>query len=332
MDPYQNQDDPAQENRIQEDPIRENFIQEDPAQTRRLLRRAFSRLGWAAFALMGVTQLLAAVFAVAVLFAAPQWMASPWYSWLLSYLPLYLAAFPIFWLMVRRMPSQRPGGSLEVSPGQVARLVLLCLGATYALNYVSLFINFLIGLAKGAPVINPLAEITGDPLSTFLFAGLVAPIMEEVIFRKILLDRLLPYGETFAVYGTAFLFALFHANLSQLLYAFVLGAIFALLTLRTGGIRLSALLHIIINNIGAFLLPYVLGLLPQSLSEGMAYAVTGGLVLVGAVLWRFMPKAGPAPAPQPLTPGEKRRAFLLNPGMLAYIILIVILIALVTMV
>lgn len=299
---------------------------EDQHQLKRRMKWTFSQLGWAVFMLMLLAQVGAGLLAVVGMLAAPGMMGSPWGIWLLSYLPLYLLAFPIFCLMLKKVPAQQPrDGAGPLGAGTLVKLLFLCLGVTYALNYLSLGINGLIGLLKGSPVMNPLAEMVMEPLSTFLFVGLIAPVMEEVIFRRLLLNRLLPFGERVAVYGTAFLFALFHANLSQLFYAFVLGLIFARVTLHTGGIRTTVLLHIVLNNIGSLLIPSLHGLLPEKIGMLVIYLLTLVLIVVGAVVWRRLPRNSLAPSSLPFTPQEQRRIFVRNPGMIAYLILILLL-------
>ena len=50
-----------------------------------------------------------------------------------------------------------------------------------------------------------------------------------------------------AIITTAILFGLFHANFSQFFYAVALGMIFAYVTLKTGTIKYSIILHIVVN-------------------------------------------------------------------------------------
>lgn len=65
-------------------------------------------------------------------------------------------------------------------------------------------------------------------MGLFLYAG-VSAVSEEVVFRFLLYNRLLrscgrvPY----AVFGSAFLFAAYHGNMVQNIYAFVLGLLIA---------------------------------------------------------------------------------------------------------
>ena len=108
---------------------------EPPSFSPKPYRKAVSRLGWGAFTLMLLTQVLAV--GMMYLFAAimpPAFLASSWYAWMLTYLPLYLVAFPIFWFMVRRLPAIQPEKKASCTPATFCKLVILCLGITYLLN------------------------------------------------------------------------------------------------------------------------------------------------------------------------------------------------------
>ena len=63
---------------------------------------------------------------------------------------------------------------------------------------------------------------------------LCAPVAEELIFRKLLIDRLTQYGEGVAVLFSGLMFGLFHGNLNQFVYAFVLGLCFGFIYVKTG--------------------------------------------------------------------------------------------------
>lgn len=143
-------------------------------------------------------------------------------------------------------------GSAALTAGGWLRWLVLCLGVTYLFNFVSLGITALLGMLKGGAVQNPLAlmQMNSSPLATFLFACVLAPVGEEFLFRKLLYDKIGGYGVRTYVLVGAFLFALFHANLSQLLYAFVLGAVFCYIYAHTGKLRYTILLHVAINTIG----------------------------------------------------------------------------------
>ena len=83
-----------------------------------------------------------------------------------------------------------------------------------------------------------------------VFMVILAPLIEEFIFRKTFIDRMRPYGEKLAVVTSAAMFGLFHGNLSQMFYAFSLGLVFGWVYLRTGRLRYTVGLHMLINFFG----------------------------------------------------------------------------------
>ena len=80
-----------------------------------------------------------------------------------------------------------------------------------------------------------------------LALGICAPIVEELIFRKFLIDRLIKYGEFLAIITSALAFGLFHGNFAQFFYAFGLGLLWAFVYVRTGRVRYSMGMHMVIN-------------------------------------------------------------------------------------
>lgn len=76
-------------------------------------------------------------------------------------------------------------------------------------------------------------------------------IFEELFFRKTIIDFLLPYGKKMALLISALLFGIIHMNLSQGLFAFIIGLIFGGIYLFTNDIKLTMLIHLINNGIGA---------------------------------------------------------------------------------
>ena len=89
---------------------------------------------------------------------------------------------------------------------------------------------------------------------------LLAPFLEELIFRKQIIDRLGKYGEKTAIFFSGITFGLFHMNLFQFFYAFGLGVIFAYVYTRTRMLRYSVIMHMIINFMGAVIAPAIVRL------------------------------------------------------------------------
>ncbi len=80
-----------------------------------------------------------------------------------------------------------------------------------------------------------------------LTVGIGAPIVEELIFRKFLIDRVHKYGEGIAIFVSGVFFGLFHGNFSQFFFATGVGLFFAFIYVRTGKIWYSILLHMVVN-------------------------------------------------------------------------------------
>ena len=59
-------------------------------------------------------------------------------------------------------------------------------------------------------------------LSIVLSACIIAPIMEELLFRGLILQTLKRYGNVFAILVTSLLFALLHGNLPPSVPVFAL--------------------------------------------------------------------------------------------------------------
>ena len=59
----------------------------------------------------------------------------------------------------------------------------------------------------------------------FLYGGILAPVTEEILFRGLIQRTLMPWGKRFAILGSAFVFGIFHGNLLQTPYAFVVGLV-----------------------------------------------------------------------------------------------------------
>lgn len=99
-------------------------------------------------------------------------------------------------------------------------------------------------------------EISAHPVFYVFLLLVFAPVLEEILFRKIFLDRLIPLGNIPAIAVSALLFALPHIysqGIPQFFYTFVLGVVFAYIALRTKRIWPCMILHSLSNMYGAFL-------------------------------------------------------------------------------
>ena len=95
-------------------------------------------------------------------------------------------------------------------------------------------------------------------LAAVAVSAILPAIIEELIFRGIILRGFLPLGTGTAVAASAVLFSLFHLSPGQTVFQFVLGVVLALVVLRTGKLVYAMILHFI-NNFSILTYTYIAG-------------------------------------------------------------------------
>ena len=288
-------------------------------------RERFSRLGWALAAQMAAMLAVQTALLLAAQVLAPVLVRSGVFLWLVSVLSAYGAGVPAAWLVLRGTEEAPPQPGAPLGPGRFFRSYLAGLGLMYLVNLATLALMGLVGVLRGQTVENPVDNMADYPLVLNLLLGcVIAPVCEEYLFRGLLLNRLRPYGERFAVWASALCFGLFHGNFSQFFYACAIGVLFAGVVLKTGRLRQAMLLHALINFVGTGLIPLLSGLGEAGdwlLTLLVLAAMFVGLAFLPAMRREF----SPAPGWKGLTAGEAWRCFLANPGMLCFLALFLLL-------
>lgn len=124
-----------------------------------------------------------------------------------------------------------------------------------------------------------------DNFSMFLYAGVLAPITEEILFRGLVQRTLMPFGKRFAIFCSAFTFGLYHGNLVQTPFAFLVGLILGYVAAEYN-IFWAMLLHMINNLVVADMLYRIMSFLPEMTSSFviwlilLAFAVAGLVILI----------------------------------------------------
>lgn len=127
--------------------------------------------------------------------------------------------------------------------------MLLCMGSQMVNSFWITGLEWLMNLGGSSlmPMLEQVSGSTGS-FSLFLYGGIFAPVMEELLFRGLVFRGLRPYGKRFAIFGSALLFGLFHGNLIQTPYAFLVGLILGWITAEYS-ILWSVALHMFNNLI-----------------------------------------------------------------------------------
>lgn len=172
---------------------------------------------------------------------------------LIPMLSTYIIAVPLMMLVISRIPKARRIESREMTTKQWVVTFLICYAGMYVANLAGTMVTNIIGQFKDNAVSNEILEIifSNSMWANILVAVLLAPIIEEMLFRKMLIDRTIQYGEGISVFLSALFFGLFHGNLNQFAYAFVIGGVFGFVYVKTGKIKYTIEMHMLINFLGS---------------------------------------------------------------------------------
>ncbi len=174
------------------------------------------------------------------------------YSILLSDICMYGMALPVLYLIIRRVPTF-PIEQQRISVAEFAAVFLVARLGEWVGSMISNFLTELIGMVRGRDVTDTLTAVVEDlpPWFLILSVVIIGPIVEEIIFRKWIIDRLGAYGDVPAILFSSVLFALSHGNFFQFAYTFFCGLAFGYLYTRTGKVIYPMLLHMLTNFLGS---------------------------------------------------------------------------------
>ncbi len=183
---------------------------------------------------------------------------SQYYTWVMSLIPMYLIAFPISLLIILPVRHSAPR-KRTLSLSYLIALVPVCYAAMYAGSLIGNIINLFFMGIKGGIIEDQLSELisSSDIWLTILVTVIIAPALEEIIFRKLLIDRLYRYGEMFSILVSGIAFGIYHQNFYQFFYAAFIGLIFGYVYCKSGRVIYTILLHMILNFLGGALPMFV---------------------------------------------------------------------------
>ena len=217
----------------------------------RNLRRDLTWIGLAYVAYLVVSALSQTGTAMITSWLVP-WIGQD--AWMvLCIIFMYPLAFFLYWLILQTVPKARQTWTCPMGTGHFLGWFVICMGGVYFGSLIGQFLMTIVSVITGETMVNQVEEMIMDMSlwAVILSAVILAPIMEELIFRKLVLDRLAGYGPAVAMSVSALVFGLAHGNFYQFFYAFLLGLIFAYIYLCTGKVRYSMMLHMMVNFCGS---------------------------------------------------------------------------------
>lgn len=275
----------------------------------RQLRRWFGRIALTLLVTFVVSQLLSYL-------VVQGWVALTGqinYTLLIVFndLCVYVPALILIPLLLRPIPQLPPLPSMPLSGQEKFLAIFFSLGSGYLFSFLTMGLIYVLesltGLTSGNAVSN--LESSLPPLVSFLAFAIVAPVAEEVIFRRLLLDRVRILGDRAAILIVGVAFALFHGNLNQTLYAFVLGAVFAAIVLMTNRLRYTIAIHMLINGISVLSTFADTSVLDTLLAYVILFSIFFSVVLFLVRRKHYTLEPGPLP----FSGQEKARACFTSP-------------------
>ena len=237
-------------------------------------RRDFSRIGASLCLMVVIWYALATVLEGALYAAVGGKGETPnWVTYVGSGVPLYLIAMPIA-VMLMGKSTVIETRKFDMKPGLFFKLLLMCLPMMWVGSVFGSMLSMVLSNGEATDRVADLAMQTN--IWNVVFLVIVGPIFEEWLFRKQLIDHTRKYGEKTAILLSGLAFGLFHMNLFQFFYAFLLGLMFGYVYTRTSKLRYSTAMHMIINFNGGVLAPWVLTRVDLDQLEKVSEAAENG--------------------------------------------------------
>ena len=121
-------------------------------------------------------------------------------------------------------------------------------------------------------------------VGVFFVLAIFAPVMEELLFRKMILNGVSSVvGTVGTVLVCGALFSLYHQNPAQTAYQFCCGAVYTLLAIRSKSVLPTIVAHFLNNALVLILYVFGISAFPQSIF--IPLMIVSGMCLIGTVAY-----------------------------------------------
>lgn len=201
--------------------------------------------------------------------------------------------------------------------GSFVLLFIIFIGVQGVFQLFAIALEFLLNMS-GLSILEGIESAGGSTtdISMFLYVAIGAPVSEEILFRGVVLRSLEPMGKKMAIVTSAMLFGLFHGNIMQIPFAFVVGLLLAYVTFEYN-IWWAMLLHMFNNLI---LSDTLTRFIPGLAGEVTLLVLIYGCLLAGGIILLVKHKAIGQYLKSHKNDPLAYKAFYSNPGMLTLLI------------
>lgn len=262
------------------------------------LRHRFSTVGWTLLAYYGIMN-VAVFFAVFVesvirimnrmvsgnldnmMDVAVEAASSAWGYFLAAAVGILIL---LIWKKPRYWREEIWAKGAPMKPGSFCAILCIFMAGQSVYQILAIIIELILN-AFGLSMVEGLSEMAldTDNFSMFLYAGILAPITEEILFRGLIQRTLQPYGKKFAILCSAFCFGIFHGNLLQSPYAFLVGLVLGYVASEYA-IGWAMVLHMINNLVVADILNRLTAGLSDMAATLIIWAVTGAFTVAAIII------------------------------------------------
>ena len=223
-------------------------------------RKTYSAIGFGLAIYSVISLAVALVIQVIAMIVSPDLVEDILFLNIITPVSLYVFALPI--LLLTLLGFGVKGEALskrKMGLGEWMLIFVVSFGLMYIGSYAGQFVMSGLSALVGYDYSNMLESMVDiDKIwITVIFMCVVAPIGEEFVFRKLIIDRTHKYGGFVCIFFSALAFGLMHANFYQFFYAFALGLVLGYVYYKTGRIWYGIALHAAINFVGSVLTSYL---------------------------------------------------------------------------
>ncbi|MEF2920401.1 MAG: type II CAAX endopeptidase family protein [Acutalibacteraceae bacterium] len=221
------------------------------------LKKTANRVGGSMLLFWGFSQVIALVYMIPLIFTNAYSIENNSLETITLYVLnaiLLLTSMPLSGIMLTKMTGQRLGDVIHLKKNSLGNTVLFTvasMGFVMVFNILLSLMNSNLSLFGFTNKMSTYGNVNGivEYIIYFFSITFVPAIAEEFLFRGAVLGALRKYGDIIAIIMSSALFGIMHGNLVQTPVTFLTGLILGYLTVKTGSIIPSMILHFVNNTL-----------------------------------------------------------------------------------
>lgn len=195
--------------------------------------------------------------------------------------------------------------------------VIICMGFTYIAQILAAIFQSITSLT---PPDLPHDSTPTSIVAEIFTVAIIPGIVEEIIFRGIILGMFRKFGDGFAVFISALLFGISHFNTIQFIFAFIIGLVFGFITVKLNSLLPSIIAHALNNLLATLRSLHLLGAVSYNLISASSLLACMGLIIFISIKDKNIFKLSKTSI-YPVRFGEKLKITCCSPAMLIFFII-----------